>query len=312
MKKLGIFFRFMRWPNLLFIALTQVLFYYFIFPFAYHRGAGDTQAIYLQQDIFFFVVLSSVFIAAAGYIINDYFDVNIDLVNRGEQIIIGKYINRRVAILLHAVLSVMGLLFIAYAGYRLKNIYLPFFNLGAVLLLLFYSSTFKRKFLIGNIIISLLTAWVILVLPVADYRGNSSSHVAWQLVLKYAIVYGGFAFIISLIREVIKDMEDVDGDMKFGCTTVPVVWGIPATKVFAGVWAAVLSGMVLTLVFYIMTFGRWLVFAYGVLFIVVPLLYVLRKLSGSKKPEDFHKLSNYIKLVMLAGILSMIFFMLMK
>lgn len=311
MKQLGTFFRFIRWPNLLFIALTQILFYYFVFPFAYHAASLSNPAVFLKQDIFLWIVLSSVFIAAAGYMINDYFDVNIDLINKGERIIIGKYFNRRTAILLHAIFSAIGLVCIAFAGYRLKNIYLPFFNLGAVLLLLFYSTTFKRKLLIGNIVISLLTAWVILVLVAAEYRADMKYHEAWQYVLKYAILYGGFAFIISLIREVIKDMEDAEGDSKFGCTTMPLAWGMPASKVFAGVWILVLAGMVLALAVYILTFGRWAAFIYALVFIVAPLVYILSKLFAANIPEDFHKLSSYVKLIMLAGILSMVFFLMM-
>lgn len=308
MKKLAIFFRFIRWPNLLFIALTQVLFYYIIFPYAYDAVNLDPQEIFLKPHILTWIVLSSVFIAAAGYIINDYFDVNIDLVNKGEKIIIGNHVNRRTAILMHAMFSLAGMLCIVYAGYRLKNIYLPFFNLLAILLLLFYSTTFKRKLLIGNLIISVLTAWVIFVLPVAEYRLDMKNHGAWQLILKYAIIYGGFAFIISLIREVIKDMEDAEGDLRFGCTTMPLVWGIPASKVFAGVWIVVLAGMVLTLVVYILTFGRWIVFFYGVAAIVLPLGYVLKNLFSAITPQDFHQLSIRVKLIMLTGILSMIFF----
>lgn len=308
MDKLTVFFRFIRWPNLLFIALTQALFYFIIFPYAYNMVHLGTQDIFLKQNIFLWIVLSSVFIAAAGYIINDYFDVNIDLVNKGDKIIVGKHVNRRTAILLHAALSLAGLFCIVYAGYRLKNIYLPFLNLGAVLLLLFYSTTFKRKLLIGNLVISVLTAWVIFVLPVAEYRLDMKNHGAWQLILKYAIVYGGFAFIISLIREVVKDMEDAEGDQRYGCTTMPVVWGIPASKVFAGVWLVVLAGMVLALVFYLLTFGRWIVFGYGVICIIVPLGYILKKMFTAFTPSDFHQLSTKVKLIMLAGILSMVFF----
>lgn len=308
MKKLGIFFRFIRWPNLVFIALTQVLFYYLIFPFAYRSVSFDPQTIFLKPDIFLWIVLSSVLIAAAGYIINDYFDVNIDLVNKGDRIIVGKHIDRRTAILLHAFISLLGLGCIAYAGYRLKNIYLPFFNLGTILLLVLYSTTFKRKLLVGNIIISLLSAWVILILPVAELRTGLKYHSAWQLILKYAILYGGFAFIISLIREVIKDIEDAEGDMKFGCTTMPVVWGIPASKVFAGVWIIVLAGMVLSLSFYMLTFGKWIAFIYGVIFIVMPLVYVLSKMYAENSAAAFHRLSRHVKLIMLTGILSMIFF----
>ncbi len=121
-----------------------------------------------------------------------------------------------------------------------------FFNLLSIAGLWFYSTTFKKQLLIGNIVISLLTAWVILVIAVAVYRLhgslNEGSFIITRLI-KVSILYAGFAFIISLIREVVKDMEDIQGDVKYGCRTMPIVWGIPVSKVFAGVWLVALLGL---------------------------------------------------------------------
>ncbi|HEY5367807.1 MAG TPA: geranylgeranylglycerol-phosphate geranylgeranyltransferase [Hanamia sp.] len=309
MKAIAAFFRLVRWPNLLFIVITQVLFRYFILPFAYLEGHEGYETIKLNTSLFFLLVLASVCIAGAGYIINDYFDVNIDQVNKSSKVIIGRFIKRRWAIVLHAFLSLVGLVLSMYVGYRLSNIFIPLFNFVAIFILLVYSTTFKKKLLIGNILISLLTAWVILVMTLAEYRFRiSPNDVIWHRLLKLSFVYAGFAFIISLVREVIKDMEDREGDMRYGCTTMPIVWGVPVSKVFAGVWIVVLAAMVAAIQIYVIQLGWWFSALYSVGAIIIPLIWVLRKLYTANTPEQFHYLSTAIKLIMFAGILSMVFF----
>jgi 4-hydroxybenzoate polyprenyltransferase len=309
MKPISAFFRLIRWPNLFFIVLTQMLFRYFILPFVYQENLPGYEQIKLSETSFYLLVLASVCIAAAGYIINDYFDVNIDLVNKSSKVIIGTFVKRRVAILWHALLSLIGFGLSLYIGYKLHNIYIPLFNGIAIIALWFYSSTFKKKLLIGNIIISVLTAWVILVLTLAEYRFRiSPQDVVWQRLLKVSFVYAGFAFIISLIREAVKDMEDIEGDLKYGCTTMPIIWGLPASKVFVGVWIVVLAGLVAAIQIYVIQFGWWASALYSLITIIIPLIWVLRKLYDANTPVQFHKISSMVKMIMAAGILSMIFF----
>ncbi|MDQ6890081.1 MAG: geranylgeranylglycerol-phosphate geranylgeranyltransferase [Bacteroidota bacterium] len=309
MNVLTAFFKLVRWPNLVFVALTQVLFRYFILHFVYHSPSPGNVSIKLNQPLFFLLVIASVCIAAAGYIINDYFDVNIDLVNKPSKLIVNRYIKRRWAIVLHIIISFIGFALSMYIGYKLWNFYIPFFNLFAILLLWFYSTTFKKKLLIGNILISLLTAWVILVLTLAEYRFQISPRfIEWRRLLKVSFIYGGFAFVISLIREVIKDMEDLPGDAKYGCRTMPIVWGLQVSKVFAGVWIVVLACCVALIQIYVIQLGWWLSAVYSLVAIILPLLWVLRKLYEAKTPAEFHRLSTAVKIIMLTGILSMIFF----
>ncbi len=309
MKAIPAFFRLIRWPNLLFILLTQMLFRYFILAFVYRGAPPGYENIKLSETLFYLLAFASVCIAAGGYTINDYFDENIDQVNKSSKVIVGKFIKRRSAILLHAVLSFIGLLLSIYIGYRLRNIFIPFFNFLAILLLLVYSSTFKKKILIGNIIISLLTAWTILVLTLAEYRFRIlPEDIVWQRLLKMSFIYAGFAFILSLIREVIKDMEDIEGDIKYGCKTMPIAWGLPVSKVFTAVWIVVLTGMLVAIQIYVIQLGWWLSALYSFAAIIIPLVWVLKKLYPATTSADFHQLSSAVKLIMLAGILSMIFF----
>lgn len=309
MNPLAAFLKLIRWPNLFFIAFTQVLFFYCVIPFVYRvKEAVSLPA--LSGIYFSLIVVASVCIAAAGYIINDYFDLNIDMVNKPSKLIIEKYIKRRWAIIFHLTLSIAGFIISCYVGYKIRNIYIPFFNLISIALLWFYSTTFKKKLLIGNVIISLLTAWVILILTVEEYTRLSGENniIIVSRLIKLSILYSGFAFIISLIREVIKDMEDLQGDAKYRCRTMPIVWGIPVSKVFTAVWLAMLIGAILVLQFYVLQLGWWLSAGYSLIFIIAPLVWIFVKLYASNVSSDYHVLSTAVKLVMFTGILSMIFF----
>ncbi len=304
------FFRLVRWPNLVFIALTQLLFYYCIIqpclPGVY--ASLDKK---LTLPVFIVLIVASVFIAAAGYIINDYFDINIDQVNKPGKMVVEKEIKRRTAILMHLFITIVGLLLSLYVSLK-TTLIIVFANVGCALLLWFYSTTFKKKLLSGNIIISLLTAWVIIVLFFAVntvYLNPLSQHPeiidAMNSIFKYAVLYAGFAFIISLVREVIKDIEDIDGDTKYGCKTMPIVWGIPAAKVFAGVWLVVLAGAITILLVYMLQKAWWLSSGYC-LVLVLALLSVLRQLYKAQNTGQYHAVSSNIKWVMFAGILSML------
>src|SRR6185312_605823 len=255
---LGAFLRLVRWPNLVFIFLTQLLFYYFIQLPVHDQPFGEFPLV-LRPRLFYLLAASSVLIAAAGYIINDYFDLNIDRVNKPNRLVVDRLIRRRSTILWHWLLSGVGALLSIYVSWVLRNPVVALANVGCVFLLWVYSTTFKRKLLIGNIIISLLTAWVILVLYVAEVRVRADAiyHAYTIRLFKFAIVYAGFAFIISLVREVVKDLEDMEGDMKYGCRTMPIVWGVNVAKVFAGTWLFVLVGALVILEFYVLQKAKW-------------------------------------------------------
>jgi 4-hydroxybenzoate polyprenyltransferase len=103
-------------------------------------------------------------------------------------------------------------------------------------------------------------------------------------------------------------MEDMEGDARYGCKTMPIVWGVPAAKVFTAVWLVVLVGALVIIQIYALHLGWWWSVAYCVIAIIAPLLWVLRKLYTAQTPADYHHLSSAVKLIMLAGILSMVFF----
>ena len=311
MKLILAFLRLVRSLNLFFIVLTQALFYYCILPFAF-RNVGYLPKLILRPDLFWLLCLASLLIAAAGYIINDYFDLNIDQVNKPEKLVVDTIIKRRWAILWHWLLSFLGIIISFYISWKLNNWVIGLANSGCVFLLMLYSTTFKKKLLIGNLIISVLTAWVVLVLFLAEWNLNARPDAAVQIAMgrlfKLAVVYAGFAFIISLVREVVKDVEDMEGDARYGCRTMPIVWGVNVAKVFAAVWIVVLLAAIVILQFYVLQFRWWWSIIYSLVLIIAPLLWILLRLYRANTKSDFHQLSNMIKIVMMTGVLSMIFF----
>ncbi len=264
----------------------------------------------IHGTAFLLLCISSVLIAAAGYIINDYFDLNIDQVNKPEKLVVEKIIRRRWTIAWHLLLSLAGIGIGFYLDVTTRIRFLGVANFLCALLLFLYSISLKKKILLGNILISLLTAWVILVVTWCEnsYLINKKIDLGGNKILRITFLYAGFAFIISLIREVIKDMEDIEGDRKYGCRTIPIVWGMNAAKIFASVWMVVLIAVLIIVQMYALHLGWWLSVAYCLLVIVAPLLWIFRQLFSAHTPPDFHTLSSFIKLVMFTGILSMVFF----
>jgi 4-hydroxybenzoate polyprenyltransferase len=315
MKLIAAFFKLIRWPNLLFIIITQCLFYTCIIPACIPEE--NESAFPIQSwTLFGILVGSSVLIAAAGYIINDYFDVQIDTINRPDRILVNRVVKRRWAIFLHLLFSLLGIAGSIYISFRLGSPVIAIGNTLCVILLWFYSTHFKRQILTGNVLIAALTAWVIVVIyffsgarivgdgnwELANYPFNIKS------LFKSTMIYAGFAFIISLIREVVKDLEDMEGDAKYNCRTMPIAWGVPAAKVFIGVWLIVLIVALSIILFYAFKTGwRWGV-VYGAILVWVPSIKIFQVLKHARVSEDYHKLSNFIKIIMLAGILSMVFF----
>lgn len=306
MKLLLGFFKLIRLPNLFFIALTQLLFQYCIYQPLYEEQLSSND--HLR---FAFILFGSLFIAAGGYVINDYFDVDIDEVNKPNALIVGKIISRRWAMAWHFMLSITGLIFTFFALASYQQFYLIVVNAVAVLLLWFYSTKYKKSFLLGNLLIALLVSWSILIvffskIELPELFGALS---APQLRLfRFALLYAGFAFLSTLARELVKDVEDREGDRRYGCKTLPIVWGVPVSKLFIAVWISILILLLGAVLFYLLQLNFYGVFFYALVFVFVPLLFWIRRLRWAKTDEEFGLLSRYLKWILLLGILSMAFF----
>jgi 4-hydroxybenzoate polyprenyltransferase len=210
----------------------------------------------------------------------------------------------------HFVFSLLGVAATLFAvGFH--KWYLVLANVFCVMLLWLYSTSLKRKLLIGNMVISVLTAWTVLIFFFAFTEPRNAVMANDPQTVKFfriAFLYAGFAFVISLIREAIKDMEDLEGDARYGCRTLPIVTGIRATKMYVFTWLVVLIALLVILQLYILQFGWWYTIIYCVLLVILPLLMLFLRLRKASKASDFGRLSKWSKWVMLTGIVSMVFF----
>ncbi len=317
MRYLIAFFRLIRFQNLIIIGATQYLMRYAILEtllsniyITGEAGISKLAPLDLQLTEFQFLslVLSTICLTAAGYVINDYFDTKTDLLNRPEKVIVGKLIPRRWTMAIHVTLNAAGILFGFYVSYVLDMIYLGFVFILISGLLWFYSTTYKRQFLVGNILVAILAGLVpfIVVLfeipPILQVYGPLLNE--YQINLGHTVTWVGgfsfFAFFTIFLRELIKDMEDFEGDREFGRRSLPVVLGIKTTRLIV---ISLIFIMIISLVLlYLCYLQNVLTLIYLLLGLIIPLLYTAYRISRATSQHDFHAASNITKLIMLLGL----------
>jgi len=304
--------RLIRFQNLLIIAATQyIMRYCIIYPFL----KINNFELQLSGFHFFLLVLSTVLIAAGGYVINDYFDTGTDRLNRPGKVVIDKSIQRRMAMLIHFSLNFTGIVIGIYLSFYIKVPELSVIFMLAAGLLWFYSTNYKRQFLVGNIVVSIMTGIVPLMvilyeMPLlnAKYGLIMLSYQAnFNYIFFWIAAFSFFAFLTTLLREIIKDAEDFEGDSAFGMNTLPIIIGQKSTKiVISSLIVACL--ILLTLVFIRFLLYRgisldYLTAGYFLLFLVLPFLFLLYKIIIAQDKKDFYKASQITKFIMLTGIL---------
>ncbi|MFA6261793.1 MAG: geranylgeranylglycerol-phosphate geranylgeranyltransferase [Bacteroidia bacterium] len=281
-----------RAGNLIIMLLTQVLVYFCLSVPPFSR--------FILPPSFVLVLLATMMAAAGGYVINDYHDIKTDRVNKPNRVIIGQQISRRQGMALHLSLSGIAILL----GWSV-NLKVSIAVLCCCLVLWAYAITFKKQFLTGNLIVASLSAFTLLILQISGI----------QLHHELLWTYAGIAFLISLIREIIKDMEDIEGDRLDQCKTLPIVWGIKRSKQFVFLLNLLLLAQISGFVYIVMhpTFSAKLwnqnyFLWYSSLFILLPVLTTMYRLLKAETKTDFGHLSNWYKFIMLTGILSMVLF----
>ena len=296
------FFKLIRVENLLIIAITQICMKYLVF-------APLNEYSKFTPTLFTISLLSTILIAAAGYIINDYFDVKTDKINRPETVVIDVMIKRRWAMILHIVFNAIGLLLGFYLALKCHSLKLLTFQILSILLLWFYSTHFKKQLLVGNIVVSLLTATVPLMPMVYDYYliGEIEPIVTFIIgdFLKTLVIiilgYSAFAFLTSFAREVIKDMEDYKGDIQTGGKTMPIVWGMITSKVVTFFLIVITIGLLLLASFKFYKDQQYIAMYY-ILGVVTLLVLLIVQTIRAKTSKDFKMASLLLKFVMLFGI----------
>jgi 4-hydroxybenzoate polyprenyltransferase len=290
MQKVFAFLQITRTNNLIIMLVTLAVSYYCLTDYLTPED--------LLQPRFLLLCACVVLTAAAGYIINDYYDINIDLINKPNKVVIGKIISRRWAMLLHFIFNGFAII----SGFYL-SVYIGLMVAACIVMLWLYSVHFKKQFLSGNLLVGTLSAFVIAILPL--FNQQISSYLVW--------VYALFAFGINLIREIIKDAEDVRGDSKFNCKTLPIVFGVRKTKK-----VIIILVLIYTILLFAHTFianslipfrhsyGQVFYTFYMLLFVIVPLIITTFLLLNADVKSDFSRLSVLYKVIIISGLLSMV------
>lgn len=273
------------------------------------KGSGEEIPMVLQLPLsdFLMLVFATVCITAGGYVINDYFDIRTDLINRGE-VIVGTRVPRRKAMLWHSILNIAGVIAGFYVSARTGSFWFGIIFLLVSGLLYFYSASYKRQFLIGNLLVSILTSLVPVLAVIFEWAALYRYYSVYAIELpglKFLFYWAGgfslFAFLTTLIREIIKDIEDFEGDAAYGRNTIPVMIGIPASRIVTiSLITITIAALYLVWRFFI---NDRITLIYISAAIVIPMLYVIYRLIKSSDKKELHIASGAMKLIMLAGIL---------
>lgn len=307
------YLRLLRIPNLLMIPFTMYLLRYgiiqpalkYVYSFQLQIGTMD---LVFSDYLFLIVILINIFLGAAGYVINDYFDRKIDSINRPNKVIVGKKIPRRNAIILHFVLNGIAFLLAAYLSWQIRKpmVFVVYVALSGIFWL--YSTNYKKQFLIGNFVVSILTALVPLQVAYFDVIALNQEYGQtmilqnqnFKVLLYWILAFGVFAFLSNFVREIVKDMEDYEGDMNYHCKSLPIVLGINITKTVVASFFLVIATLIslLYIKFLYDPLSKW----YLLFTQISPLLLGIFLIIKAKKAQHYHRISIGLKILMLLGV----------
>jgi len=301
------FIKLIRIQNLIIVAVTQYLMRYAIIEPILKINNFELQ---LSNFNFFILVFATVLLTAAGYVINDYFDTKTDTINRPKKVVVGRKIGRRTAMAIHVVFNIVGIIAGFYISYKIGLYQLGFIFFLITGILWYYSTTYKRQFLIGNLIVAILTGLVPLMvilfeMPVLNKEYSEiliENNTNFNSIFFWIAGFSFFAFITTLIREIVKDMQDFEGDSAFGRNTLPIILGVFYTKVVVALLIAITIAA-LIIVYIKFLIGSDLSLWYLIIGEIIPLVFIFVKLILSKTKKDYGLISNILKIIMLIGIL---------
>lgn len=322
MNKLIAFLRLIRAGNLFMIGLTQYLIKIFILDIRY---IDETV---LSNTLFFFLVLSTIMIAAGGYIINDIYDINTDLINKKERVIIGRYISEHTAFFWYYALNLISIILGGIICYKIGKISFFIIFIYCIAGLWIYAKNMKKMFIVDNLHISFLTALSIINIALFDLLGVlgknkiTHSHITDYALFTIIMYYALFAFLISLVREIIKDIEDIEGDRVINAKTAIIFLGLRNVKIILILICTLIMSLIayfqyIQYSFSLSTFedksgeiikfippgtDKFSIIYVGIIQIMILLL--IFNIFKAKRKKEFSKLSFLTKVIMFLGILS--------
>jgi len=333
-----------RWKNLLIMAFTMFIMHYVLVYglikhhtiLHYSHILHKTQALSFDFDLqlshlnFIILVVSVLLIAAGGYIVNDVMDKKIDLLNKPDEVIIDKKISEKTAISLYYILNSVGFLLALYLSWKVGLWQLSIIFGLVIGLLYFYSSNYQKIPLVGNLTVALLVAIVPLLVPVYDilelhriYRPTLLNYeFSFNFLFKWVGGFAFFAFLSTLIREIVKDAEDFEGDRAHGLKTLAIVLSEKWVKTIIIILTFILIAIVVYINFFYFPnhlelkyvfspndswlqslrpdkLSNW----YSIIALILPALFIIFQVSKASSTKDYKIASNGLKILMITGIL---------
>lgn len=257
------------------------------------------------------IIVGTSLITMGGYVINDYFDTRIDEINKPQRVLIGKAISRHKAMQMHQVLTIVGVIMGLLVAWQTRSITIAMVFIFIPGLLWFYSTSYKRQFFVGNVVIGLITAFVPLVIVLAESRFLLLNH--GSALLDYGIIadlykwvgfFSIFAFTLTILREMVKDLEDEKGDRELECRTVPIVIGNQWAKVVISILTLSLIAAIIYLIYGLHSFADITLLKNFLLYgVCAPLLFFILMLFKAKTSKEYAITQNLLKAIMLIGVL---------
>lgn len=299
------YLKLIRIQNLIFILFIQYLIrQYVLAPIAISHGID------INNPYLYLLMAATALIAAGGYVINDYFDVKIDAINKSEEQVVGKAISRTRAMVLHQMFTFAGVICGIVLSVILRSTTLGLLFLIIPGLLWFYSASYKRQLFVGNIVIALIAGMSVFIVGMTEVIFLQKIFDGlFNDVSLFAKLYGWsggaafFAFILNWIREIIKDMQDEAGDRELECRTMPIVWGHKPTKLFIYGLILITIALLLAINQYYIPFPGTFTLRYITFGIIIPLLLLSFLIFRAKNSNDFRNASGLAKFIMVSGIL---------
>lgn len=304
MKTFSAYLKLFRIQNLLMIALLMYFVRYFLL-----RPVYEYDQIVLQMDgfSFFLFVLGYILLTAGGYAINDYYDIGMDEINRPEKTVLRKEIPLSAGQYAYYIMTFLGVIISLWAIFRINAPKLIFVLAIVTLLYWFYSTKYKREFIVGNIAVAFLAALSVGIVWLYEffasiYNGIIPIH-HLGYITRIVLAYAAFAFLLTLIREIIKDMADAEGDSEFNCRSLPIIMGITKTKVLIYILLFVLLTLIAGSSWYFYTISHLYMLAFSLVLIIL-MIYFTSRFTKATHRKDFIFLTDLIKIIFLAGIIS--------
>lgn len=299
------YFRLFRVVNLLIIVLIMYVLRFFLFEPSFNIDKISNPFTELQFVMF---VLTYVFITAGGYALNDYYDIGMDEINRPGKTILRNKLPLRAGMTWFIIMTSIGVVIGMVLAYQMGSTSMYMFPIFVAGMYWFYSTKYKRELLSGNIVVSVLATLSILLVflyyVLSFSKTNQFPILSFSYIKRAVLIYSVFAFYITFIREIVKDVIDVKGDKEFKCTNIPINYGKKETKLILQILSYVFLAALLGFAFLSWQMHKTYLLYYIVIILIPLFVYFILQLRKAKENSDYKTLATLLKIYMVAGILS--------